>query len=95
MRGSCFNHALAGPVCVLNFLKTMIWICKHGLEIDAGISKLEFDKDGVIKSMVSSEGELVPFKRPIDPAKANGAVEKWLAQVSLMWGSHIFVWLFS
>ena len=47
----------------------------------AGISKLEFDRDGVIKSMVSSEGELVPFKKPIDPAKANGAVEKWLAQV--------------
>lgn len=50
----------------------------------AGISKLEFDKDGIIKSMVSSEGELVPFKRPIDPAKANGAVEKWLAQASLL-----------
>ncbi len=45
--------------------------------------------------MVSSEGELVPFKKPIDPAKANGAVEKWLAQVSHMCVPYIFVCLFS
>ena len=31
--------------------------------------------------MVSVEKETVPFQTPIDPALANGMVEKWMLQV--------------
>lgn len=33
--------------------------------------------------MVSEEGEMVPLKKRIFPAAANGAVEKWLVEVGL------------
>jgi len=44
------------------------------------IAKLKFDDQLIIHGMVSSEGELVPWPRTLDPATARGAVEKWLVE---------------
>jgi dynein heavy chain len=44
------------------------------------IAKLEFDDALVIQGMISSEGELVPWPRTLNPADARGAVEKWLLE---------------
>ena len=82
----CCHHDICMAGCCRQHRSWLRPLCTAGVQVlttecPTGISKLEFDKDGIIKSMVSSEGELVPFKKPIDPAKANGAVEKWLAQV--------------
>lgn len=50
-----------------------------------GISRLEFNQDEEIISMVSAEEEIVPLSGKIIPAEAKGMVEKWLSQVeSLM-----------
>jgi len=42
------------------------------------IAKLHFDDSLVIHGMISSETELVPWPRTLNPAEARGAVEKWL-----------------
>ena len=42
------------------------------------IAKLSFDDQLVIHGMISSETELVPWPRTLNPAEARGAVEKWL-----------------
>ena len=44
------------------------------------IAKLEFDDALVIQGMISSEGELVPWPKTLNPADARGAVEKWLLE---------------
>ncbi|XP_060776842.1 dynein axonemal heavy chain 3 [Neoarius graeffei] len=49
-----------------------------------GIAKLEFDAELEITGMISSEKEIVPFTRHIDPAKAKGMVERWLLEVEHM-----------
>lgn len=47
-----------------------------------GISALTFEgEESEISSMHSIEGEAVPFTDRIKPAKARGAVEKWLVEV--------------
>ena len=47
-----------------------------------GIAKLKFEgKNMVITAMQSVEKEEVALKVPVEPMKANGAVEKWLLQV--------------
>lgn len=48
-----------------------------------GIAKLDFDRKKEIMAMISAEDEVVKFSRNIVPARANGLVEKWLAEVSL------------
>lgn len=44
-----------------------------------GILSLEFDSKMVVQAMNSAEGERVKVD-PFEPAKANGAVEKWLIE---------------
>jgi dynein heavy chain len=46
-----------------------------------GIKNLAFDEDNKISAMISQEGEKVDFVRIIDPAAAEGAVERWLIDV--------------
>lgn len=47
-----------------------------------GISSLTFEgEEAEITQMHSIEGEAVPFTESIKPAKARGAVEKWLVEV--------------
>ena len=44
------------------------------------ISKLNFNDQLIVEGMYSSEKELVPWPRKLNPAEARGAVEKWLLQ---------------
>ena len=46
-----------------------------------GIAALDFDDKADVHAMISDEGERVPFATPVQPRKANGAVEQWLVQV--------------
>lgn len=46
-----------------------------------GISSLVFQDNNRIIAICSSENERVMLKEVVDPASANGAVEKWLIQV--------------
>ena len=46
-----------------------------------GIKSLKFDDEHKISAMVSQEGESVDIIRIIDPANAEGAVERWLIEV--------------
>ena len=46
-----------------------------------GIKSLQFDEDNKISAMYSVENEKVDFVKIIDPAHAEGAVEKWLVGV--------------
>lgn len=48
------------------------------------IAKLKFDEQNIIHGMISSETELVPWPRTLDPAKARGAVEKWLVETEVL-----------
>eukprot|EP00961_Rhodomonas_salina_P063757 857225-Rhodomonas_salina.12 len=48
------------------------------------IAKLNFDDQLVIQGMISSETELVPWPRSLNPADARGAVEKWLLETEGM-----------
>ena len=45
---------------------------------------VRFEANDDITGMVSIEGEVIPYKTRIKPADANGAVEKWLVQVSVL-----------
>ena len=46
-----------------------------------GIKSLKFDDEHKISAMISQEGEVVEIIRIIDPANAEGAVERWLIEV--------------
>lgn len=46
-----------------------------------GIAMLDFDDKADVHAMISDERERVPFTAPVQPRKANGAVEQWLVQV--------------
>ena len=48
------------------------------------ITKLKFDEQQIIHGMISSESELVPLPRTLDPALARGAVEKWLVETKTL-----------
>ena len=55
-----------------------------------GMAKLEFLPNLDIKSMCSSEGEVIPFIELISTAAAKGSVEKWLLQVAVCLFESIF-----
>ena len=46
-----------------------------------GIAQLTFTPQLIIVGMESVEGEKVKFTTTLDPASANGMVEKWLLEV--------------
>lgn len=46
-----------------------------------GIAALDFDSSVDVRAMISDEGERVAYASPVQPRKAQGAVEKWLVEV--------------
>jgi dynein heavy chain len=48
------------------------------------IDKLQFNDQLIVEGMISSEKELVPWPRKLNPAEARGAVEKWLLQTEAL-----------
>lgn len=66
---------------ILSETKEPLRVQPHLKKCFEGIDKLEFDEEKKIHGMYSSEGELVPFTRIIDPIASKGAVENWLCQV--------------
>lgn len=49
-----------------------------------GVASLEFDSNVDVRAMISDEGERVAYATPVQPRRAQGAVEKWLVQVRAM-----------
>ena len=66
---------------ILSETKDPLRVQPHLKKCFEGINTLNFDDQKVIQGMVSVEKETVPFQQPIDPALANGMVEKWMLQV--------------
>ena len=66
---------------ILSETKDPLRVQPHLKKCFEGINTLHFDEQKVIQGMVSVEKETVPFQTPIDPALANGMVEKWMLQV--------------
>ena len=66
---------------ILSETKEPLRVQPHLKKCFEGIAALEFDEEKKIHGMYSSEGELVPFTRIIDPIASKGAVENWLCQV--------------
>ena len=57
--------------------------CKKIFE---GIHRLQFEDNLDISAMFSEEGEKVEFIKVFNPKDAQGAVEKWLIQATLILG---------
>lgn len=68
---------------ILSETKDPLRVQPHLKKCFEGIAKLDFDRKKEIMAMISAEDEVVKFSRNIVPARANGLVEKWLAEVSL------------
>lgn len=66
---------------ILSETKEPLRVQPHLKKCFEGIAALEFDEEKKIHGMYSSEGELIPFTRIIDPVASKGAVENWLCQV--------------
>ncbi|XP_058475903.1 dynein axonemal heavy chain 3-like [Solea solea] len=66
---------------ILSQTKDPLCVQPHLKKCFEGIAKLEFSKNMEIVGMISSEKETVPMTEIINPADANGMVEKWLLQV--------------
>ena len=67
---------------ILSETKDPTRVQPHMKKCFEGIDKLNFEGDeSVITAMISVEKESMPLKNNVEPAKANGSVEKWLVEV--------------
>jgi hypothetical protein len=66
---------------ILSETKDATRVQPHLKKCFAGIAELAFEANADVKSMVSADGERVPFATTVMPRKANGAIERWLVQV--------------
>ena len=67
---------------ILSETKDPLRVQPHLKKCFEGISQLTFTPQLVIVGMESVEGEKVKFSTSLNPAEANGMVEKWLLRVA-------------
>ena len=84
---------------ILSETKDPLRVQPHLKKCFEGIYALQFDQNMEITAFISAENEIVPVVRKINPAMANGLVEKWLKEVEAvmfesvkeqMWQSYDF-----
>ena len=68
---------------ILSQTKNVSSVQPHLSKCFDGLVKVEFGENDIIKAMISGEGEVVPFLKPVDPnhGDAKGNVEVWLGEV--------------
>jgi dynein heavy chain len=66
---------------ILSETKDPLRVEPHLKKCFEGIKKLKFNSNTIIEAMISSENEIVPLSKKINPKESGGLVERWLQQV--------------
>ncbi|XP_062562978.1 dynein axonemal heavy chain 3 isoform X3 [Armigeres subalbatus] len=69
---------------ILSETKDPMRVQPHMKKCFEGINSLQFDTQMEITTFTSAEQEQIPCTRKINPASANGLVEKWLKEVEVV-----------
>ncbi|XP_058823709.1 dynein axonemal heavy chain 3 [Topomyia yanbarensis] len=69
---------------ILSETKDPMRVQPHMKKCFEGINSLQFDSQMEITAFTSAEDEQIPVTRKINPALANGLVEKWLKEVEVV-----------